>query len=447
MTAERVIQLWHDLYGWVIEHGSNLDTLLQLGLILLALGATHFLKGAVSAVFNDTLQRISRFKSLERFMRILVPTIRPALWLLLQFIGLVAFDVLQISSVLIGASCSLLTAWIVIHIATRLIQNTAWARLVAFCAWSIAALDILGLLTPALAFLRSVVFSFGTTDVSLLGIVQALVAAIIVFWIALGLSQFIETRINRTAALTPSVQVLLSKLTRVTLIAIAVMVVLSNSGINIAAFAVFSGALGLGIGFGLQKVISNLISGVILLMDESIKPGDVIEVGGTYGHVNAMKARYTSVITRDAKEFLIPNEDLITQHVINWSYSSKQVRLRIPVGISYDADVPQAIEIISNSSLEHERVLQDPAPKCLMTGFGESSIDLELRFWIADPENGSGNIKGAVLLSIWRNLKQAGIEIPYPQRDIHLRLTGNDEATRSIIEKVRQEADKDRPVE
>lgn len=435
MTADRAIQLWHDLYGWLIQHGSNLDTLLQLGLILLALGATHFLHGAVTAVFKDLQQRTAQFKGLNRFMQSLVPTIRPLLWLLLQFIGLIAFDVLKITSGLISASCSLLTAWIIIHIATRLIQNTAWARLVAFCAWSIAALNILGLLTPALAFLRGIVFSFGDTDVSLLGIVQALVAAIIVFWIALGLSHFIETRINRTEALTPSIQVLLSKLTRVTLIAIAVMVVLSNSGINIAAFAVFSGALGLGIGFGLQKVISNLISGVILLMDESIKPGDVIEVGGTYGHVNAMKARYTSVITRDAKEFLIPNEDLITQHVVNWSYSSRQVRLRIPVGVSYDADIPLAIETIQNSALEHDRVLKDPAPKCLMTGFGESSIDLELRFWIADPESGSGNIKGAVLLSIWSNLKQAGIEIPYPQRDVHLTVKSSDKTTEDVIEK------------
>jgi small-conductance mechanosensitive channel len=422
MNEERIIKLWQDAWGWIVEHGSNLDILLQLVMIVATLIAAQFLRGSFSTIFTDINNRVSRYKGVARFTRSLAPIAKPSLWLLQLFIVLIAFNVLQIETILISAICSLLIAWIVINIATGLIQNTAWARLVAFCAWSIAALNIVGLLNPALAFLRGIVFSIGDTDVSLLGIVQAIVAAIIVFWIALGLSQFIDSRIHKTKALTPSVKVLFSKLTRVTLIAIAIMIVLSNSGINLTAFAVFGGALGVGIGFGLQKVISNLISGVILLMDESIKPGDVVEVGGTYGHVNAMKARYTSVITRDAKEFLIPNEDLITQQVVNWSYSSRQVRLRVPIGVSYDADIPTAIQAIIDASLEHDRVLKNPAPKCLMTGFGDSSIDLELRFWIGDPEGGSGNIKGEVLLSVWKKLKEAEIEIPFPQREVRVKM-------------------------
>jgi small-conductance mechanosensitive channel len=214
--------------------------------------------------------------------------------------------------------------------------------------------------------------------------------------------------------------VLLAKLAKIFLVTVAVLAAVTSVGINWAALAVFGGAVGVGIGFGLQKVVSNLISGVILLLDRSIKPGDVIEVGETYGWINKLAARYTSVITRDGREHLVPNEDMITMPVINWTYSSTKVRRHIPVGVSYKADLRKAMDLMIAAALETPRVLDDPDPKCLIKGFGDSAVNLELRLWIADPQNGVANVASDVMLKIWDKFHEHGIEIPYPQRDLHL---------------------------
>jgi small-conductance mechanosensitive channel len=177
----------------------------------------------------------------------------------------------------------------------------------------------------------------------------------------------------------------------------------------------------LGLGFGLQKIVSNLVCGFILLTDRSVKPGDVIEIGSTYGWINNLNARYVSVITRDGTEHLIPNEDLVTQKVVNWSFTNNLVRVRTPIGISYNSDPHKAIEIIKDVVLKQARILKDPAANVLVTGFGDSSVDLEVRCWIADPVNGVGNIRSALLLAVWDAFKENGIEIPYPQRDLHIR--------------------------
>ena len=215
-------------------------------------------------------------------------------------------------------------------------------------------------------------------------------------------------------------QVLTAKLAKVVLLTLAVVVALNAVGIDLTAFAVFSGAIGVGVGFGLQKVVSNLISGVILLLDRSIKPGDVIEIAGTYGWITRLNARFVSVSTRDGIEHLIPNEDLITQRVTNWSYSDDRVRLHVAVGIGYLCDVREAMRLCVEAAKAVKRVLETPAPICLLKAFGDSSIDLELRFWIRDPRNGTANIRSEVMLGIWDSFREHGIEFPYPQRDIHL---------------------------
>jgi small-conductance mechanosensitive channel len=200
-----------------------------------------------------------------------------------------------------------------------------------------------------------------------------------------------------------------------------VVLALGAVGIDLTAFAVFSGAIGVGIGFGLQKVVSNLVSGVILLLDRSIKPGDVIQIDETYGWITRMNARYVSVVTRDGKEYLIPNEDLITQRVTNWTYSNDLVRLHVPIGVAYGSDLRQAIALALDAAAVASRVLAEPKPVCLVTGFGDSSVGLELRMWIADPRNGTANIRSEVLLNIWDRYKEAGIELPFPQRDLNIR--------------------------
>ncbi|TNE33523.1 MAG: mechanosensitive ion channel [Alphaproteobacteria bacterium] len=413
-----LIQIWEQLISLV----SDVDVVAQTVGVAAGLVFAIIARNKFRATLEALKLRFSGNFAAVRGIGILETLAVPLVWLIVEFLLLAIFQGVGPPSYIISAICSLLSAWVIINIVTSLSRNKLWARVVAFVAWTVAALNILGLLPPTLEFLDSLAFNLGATRISMLGLAKALVAGIILFWITLGASRFLETRIYKSKALTPSVQVLSAKLVRVTLIAAAILIILSNSGINITAFAVFSGALGVGIGFGLQKIVSNLISGIILLLDRSIKPGDVIQVGETYGRVHAMGARYASVITRDAMEFLIPNEDLITQQVINWSYSSRNVRLRAPVGVAYETDIPKAIELVQKAAEGVPRVLLDPAPRCLMRGFGDNSIDLELRFWIADPEQGCGNVTSDVLVRIWQVFKEKGISIPFPQRDVRVEM-------------------------
>jgi small-conductance mechanosensitive channel len=215
--------------------------------------------------------------------------------------------------------------------------------------------------------------------------------------------------------------VLFAKLSKLLLIAVAVLAALQSLGVNLTALTVFSGAVGLGLGFGLQKAVSNLVSGIILLLDRSIKPGDVIALGSTYGWIQSLGARYVAVVTRDGTEHLIPNEELITRSVENWSHSNNLVRLKLPIGIAYGADVRQAIGLVVDAAREVGRVLPAPEPNCLLKNFGASSVDLELRFWINDPHNGLSNVKSEILLGVWDRFREGGIELPFAQRDLHLR--------------------------
>jgi small-conductance mechanosensitive channel len=282
-------------------------------------------------------------------------------------------------------------------------------------------LDILNLLDPTTDLLDGIALTLGSLRISALTIIKAVLSLAVLLWLATVASRVLERRITTLPNLTPSLQVLLSKLLKIVFIVIAVVVALNSVGIDLTAFAVFTGAVGVGVGFGLQKAISNFVSGVMLLLDKSVKPGDVISVGQTYGWVSSLGARYVSVVTRDGTEYLIPNEDLITHQVVNWSYSSNQVRLRIPIGVSYNADVRQARALCLEAAAETPRVLAEPPPVCLLLGFAESAIDLELRVWIHDPKNGVGNVKSDVLLLVWDKFHAHGIEFPYPQRDLHLK--------------------------
>jgi small-conductance mechanosensitive channel len=193
---------------------------------------------------------------------------------------------------------------------------------------------------------------------------------------------------------------------------------MSGLGIDLTAFTIFSGAVGVGIGFGLQKVVSNFISGIIILMDRSIKPGDTISLGETFGWIRELRARFVSVVTRDGREYLIPNEDFITREVINWSFSNELVRLDVEFGVSYDSDPHQVSELAIEAARGVDRVDPSRDPVCWMTGFGDSSLDFILRFWIRDPQNGLANIRGKVLLALWDAFKANAIAIPFPHREV-----------------------------
>jgi small-conductance mechanosensitive channel len=213
-------------------------------------------------------------------------------------------------------------------------------------------------------------------------------------WAANTASDFLDRRVQSSADLTPSIQVLIGKLIRLLLITFAILIALSTVGIDFSALALFSGAVGVGLGFGLQKIVSNLVSGIILLADKSIKPGDVISVGDSFGWVGSMGARYTSIVTREGREFLIPNEDFVTQRVINWSYSNDEVRLDVAFGVSYASDPHKICQIAMEATKTVARVLISPAPVCHLKAFGDSSLDFTLRFWIRDPVDGVTNVRG-----------------------------------------------------
>lgn len=252
----------------------------------------------------------------DRFIRpasqVLAPLALPVIWLTLQWFSVVAAENAGWANHLIRIVVSLLTAWIIIRLGSTLIRNAAWSRAIAVAAWSIAALNITGLLDPTAAVLDTMALNFGEVRVSILGVIKAIIALSVLLWLAGYFSRLLERRLSAMPGVTPAAGVLFGKLFRVVLFTLAIVVAMDSVGIDLTAFAVFSGAIGLGIGFGLQKVFSNLISGVILLWDRSVKPGDVIAIGETYGWINALSARYVPVITRDGIEHLIPNEELIS---------------------------------------------------------------------------------------------------------------------------------------
>lgn len=312
------------------------------------------------------------------------------------------------------------TAWLLVGFAARLVKNRFLRRLVTWGLWVYVTLYYLGLLERVSGFLDGLAVEFGDSSLSALAVLKALVVVGILFMGARVLSQTAASRIRGNDDISPSMRVLVVKFLQMTLYGAAFFIGLKAVGFDLTGLAFLSGAIGLGLGFGLQKVVSNLVSGVIILLDKSIKPGDVISLGETFGWINALGARYVSVVTRDGKEFLIPNEDLITSQVVNWSHSNEYVRVDIHFGTAYSDDPHQVRKIAIDAAQSVERVLSFRAPVCHIVGFGDSSIDYVLRFWIRDPTAGLTNVRGAVFLALWDAFKEHNVSIPFPQREVKI---------------------------
>lgn len=413
------LRLLADAQRWADRNILDWAVLIQLGVVILAALLAWLLSSTgrkhVEAWAEKSHDRV------QLAVRTVKPLIAPIIWLGLMWFAVVVAEASKWPHRLMTLVVSLLTAWIVIRLAVQLLRNRALARVVAAIAWSVAALNIVGLLDPTLKMLDTTGVSLGEVRISALAVLKGAALLAILLWAATLAARLLESRVNKVESLTPSVRVLISKGSRILLIILAITMALGSVGIDLTAFAVFSGAVGVGVGFGLQKVVSNLISGVILLLDRSIKPGDVIAVKDTYGWINSMNARYASVVTRDGTEHLLPNELLITEPVENWTHSNSRVRLKIPFGVSYNEDPHRVVKIALEAAAAKSRVLSQPAPKCLLREFGDNSVNLELRIWIADSQNGVSNIKSDVMLELWDRLRDAGVEIPFPQRDIHVK--------------------------
>jgi len=296
----------------------------------------------------------------------------------------------------------------------------AWEGVISLVVWGVVALYLLGWLAPVQAALDGVAFKIGNARFSLLSIIKLGVVLAIFVTAANWVSRRLEAMTSKSTQMSSGMRVGLVKFTKVMLYTVAILISLNSVGIDLTTLAVFGGALGVGLGFGLQRIASNFISGFILLFDRSIKPGDVISIGTRFGWVQELHARYIVVRDRDGVETLIPNENLITSEVINWSYSDRLVRMRIPVQISYTCDPELAMQLMVDAGKENSRVMKEPEPQARIIEFGDNGIAIELRVWFTDPEEGMGNLKSDIYLAIWKKFKDSNITIPYPQRDVHI---------------------------
>lgn len=406
---------------WLRVEVLSLSALAQLAAILLTFAVAAALARPVRRGVGAAFQHAPHGAGLHRLENTLVPLAPALLWLLLLALIVQVAERMGSPPLLARSAASLLGAWIAIRLASGLLRDPGLARAVAVVAWAVAALGILGLLGPAIGFLDSFGVTLGAFRLTLWLVIKTLLTLALLLWIAVLAARVLNARIERLPQFTPSVRVLLEKGVSIGFVAAAVAIALTATGVDLTVFAVIGGAIGLGIGFGLQKIVSNLVSGVILLLDRSIKPGDVIEIGDTYGWITFLGARYAAVQTRDRKEWLIPNEDLITNRVVNWSRTDDLLRLHAPVGVSYDSDLHKAIALAIDAAKSVKRVVEEPPPVCLVKAFGDSAVELDLRFWIRDPQNGTANVRSAVFLAMWDAFRQNGIKIPFPQRDVWLR--------------------------
>lgn len=420
MNNETITAIVSRVSDWWYHEVLQTSTAIQLG-VLVSVLLLAILLGRPLKVYLRKLSVRLQSRGLVRLVIAFSNVAIAITWLFFQWIGTGIAHYYDLPYGALRIVSSLLTAWIVIRLLSHLIKDSGWSRVIAASAWTIAALNIVGVLDEVVAFLDQFGMTFGGVNITLLAVIKGGLVLALLLWLAGVISELVEKRINTVENITPSGKALIAKIAQIIMITLAVLIGMNSVGIDLTGLAIFSGALGVGLGFGLQKIFSNLVSGFILLLDKSIKPGDVIAISGTYGWINSLGARYVSVVTRDGVEHLIPNEELITQRVENWSHTNNFVRLRIPVSISYQSDLRLAIRLCLEAVEDIERVLDDPAPRCLVRAFGESSVDLEIRLWISDPQNGRSNMISEIYLKVWDLFHEHGISIPYPQRDLHVR--------------------------
>jgi small-conductance mechanosensitive channel len=395
---------------------------LQLGLVMAGAGIA-FAAGTAIRAHTDLSTLAKDWPSPLRMMvHVLVAYSSTAVFAVLMRLArfVMVASTWPSRSYLLAISTKLALAWLAIRLVTSVIRNEFIVRLVSITAWLVAALSIIGQLDPTIDALDSVSVAFGGLRLTPFLVIKLAVLLSVALWLTNIASNFAETEITRSSDLTPSIQVLLIKIVRLALMALAVAMTLSAVGIDLSALAIFSGAAGVGIGFGLQKIVANFISGIILLVDKSVKPGDLVTIGDSSGRISAMKTRYISVAAGDGREFLIPNEDLVTQKVTNWTYTDKNTLVKVNFGTNYDADPRLVCKLAAEVAAAAPRATKGKTPNCILTEFTEAGMKFSLTFWIADPD-GMDNVKSDVMLSLWDVFKREGIRVPYPVREIRIR--------------------------
>jgi small-conductance mechanosensitive channel len=430
LRAGRDLMNLIDIHTWLLAAGRSIGAeitspwfYLQLGLIMAGAGLAFATGAAVRARTDMTSLAMGWPAPLRLFMRVLVGSASTVAFAMLMAIARIVMltSTWPSRSYLLAVAAKLAVAWVIIRLVTSVIRNEFIVRLVSLSAWCVAALSILGQLDPVIDMLDSVAIDLGGLRLTPLLLIKLSVLLAVALWLANIASNFLEGRINQSRDLTPSIQVLLVKMVRLLLMVFAIALVMGAVGINLSALAIFSGAVGVGIGFGLQKIVANFISGVILLADKSVKPGDLVTVGDSFGRISAMNTRYISVAAGDGREFLIPNEDLITQKVVNWTYTDKNTLVKVNFGTNYDADPRLVCKLAVEIALQTPRVTELKPPTCLLAEFTEAGMKFALTFWISDPDAGMDNVRSDVMLSLWEVFKREGIRVPYPVRELRIR--------------------------
>ncbi len=397
--------------------------LLQVGLILaaagLAIGLAALIRSRVRAA-SWTMGWPGPARLLVRMLRASAPIVLFGILMLLTRFIMVSVT-WPSRSYLLPVAAKLALAWLVIRLVASAIRNQFVVMVISIAAWCIAALSVLGQLEPAAQALDSVAIVLGGLRLTPLLIIKATVLLAVALWLSGFAGQFVESRISRSRDLTPSMQVLLVKLIRLALMVVAVALAMSAVGIDLSALALFSGAVGVGVGLGLQKIVANFVSGIILLVDKSVKPGDLVTVGDSFGRIDAMNTRYIAIAAGDGRAFLIPNEDLVTQKVVNWTYTDRNTLVKVKFSTSYDADPRAICDLAVAVAIETPRVAGIKRPGCLLTEFGDYGMQFTLTFWISDLDAGTDNVRSDVMLGLWEAFRREGIQVPYPVRDIRIR--------------------------
>lgn len=330
---------------------------------------------------------------------------------------------LRLAMTLVGAMA---LVRFVIYVLRRVFPRAAvigaFERAIALAIWAIVALHLVGALDDLVQWLDTRRLPIGRPPVSLWDLTTGTALVLVTLLVALWFGSALESRLLRAETIDMNVRVVIARLLRALLIVVGVLVALALVGIDLTVLSVFGGALGVGLGLGLQRIASNYVSGFIILLERSLRIGDLITVDKYYGVVSQIKTRYTVVRALDGTEAIVPNEMLVSAPVTNHSYTDRRVRLAVKVSVAYDTDIPRVLALMEEAARSTARVLADPAPAAVLLGFGADGLDLEVGFWIADPEQGRLSVQSLVAQAMLQRFRAEGISIPFPQRDI--RITG-----------------------
>jgi small-conductance mechanosensitive channel len=417
----------HTLLTDLFAELQNVNVLWEIGVVALSLGLAWWISRGVRTRFIIA-PTASPDATLKIGMGGLSRVIFPFSALVFLMLGRFVLHRFHLSVNLLNVAVPLLFSLMLVRVVVYMLRHAFgasgpmryWERAIAWTIWTGLALHITGLLPELELLLESFGFQVGKQRISMLTVVQGLLAVAVTVVIAAWLGRVIEGRLMAARGLDPNLRVVLSKVTKTLLVVVAVMVALPAVGIDVTVLSVFGGALGVGIGFGLQKIAANYLSGFAILLDRSVSLGALVTIDGHYGEVTKLTARYLVVKGLDGTEALIPNDTVTTTVVVNHSYSDRRVRVDMALQVSYQNDVQRALELMLEAATAHPRVLRDPAPAAVLKGFGDSGINLALFVWIMDPESGKGNLQSDIYLALWKSFNANGIQIPYPQREIRI---------------------------